>query len=277
MLRPISPDKNRGFWFIDWERKIGYFLNYGLAKSKDIDIIENMRERIVAGNIYHVVSRGVDKRQIYMEDKNYFRFIHDLFEFNDTEPASNLDYLFKRKFQSMDFASPNIEKEGKKPRKLLVEILAFALLPNHYHLLLRPLSNDGLVKFMRKLNIGYAKYFNEKFNRTGALFEGRYRLVPVIDESHFTYLPYYIHLNPLDLIFPEWRTDQVVNAKKAMEFLETYRWSSHLDYLGKNNFPSITQREFLTGILGEPAKYRENMGDWLKDVNLSDASEILME
>lgn len=99
-------------------------------------------------------------------------------------------------------------------------------MPNHYHLLLRPKFDDSLTKFMKKLNIGYAKYFNEKYKRSGALFEGRYKSVLVVDKSHFIHLPYYIHLNPLDLKFPEWRNREIKNYKEAMKFLENYRWSS---------------------------------------------------
>ena len=96
----------------------------------------DMREKMAAGNIYHVLNRGVDKRNIFMNDEDRFRFIHDLFEFNDTEPLNNTGYFFNKAF-----ATPYIER---KPRKLLVEILAFCLMPNHYHLMLRPLQEDGV-------------------------------------------------------------------------------------------------------------------------------------
>ena len=151
------------------------------------------KRNVAAGTICHVMNRGVDKRNIFMQQEDYFRFIHDLFEFNDTAPANNLTYFFSK--SSKDIAKPYIDK---KPRKLLVEILAFCLMPNHYHLLLKPRFDDGIAKFMKKLNMGYAKYFNEKYRRSGALFQGRYKSVTVSNEAHFIYLPYYIHLNPLD-------------------------------------------------------------------------------
>lgn len=236
-----------------------------------------MRESIIKGNIYHVLNRGVDKRKIFLETGDYLRFIHDLFIFNDQNPINNTTYYFEKlnsQFKSKDFASHYFTK---KKRKLLVKILAFCLMPNHYHLLLMPLTDDGIFRFMKKLNMGYAKFFNDKYQRSGALFEGRYKLVPVLEENHFLHLPIYIHFNPLDLIMPEWRLGKIKNQTKALEFLEKYRWSSHLDYLGKKNFPSITQREFLLEIFDGPQKYEENIKSYLKEMEFSDTKEISLE
>ena len=234
-----------------------------------------MREKIIPGNIYHVLSRGVDKRKIFLNNKDYFRFIHDLFEFNNKEPLKNLTYYFK-KGQSKVSARPKIE-EGRESRKLLVEILAFCLMPNHYHLLFRSLSSDGIVKFMKRLNMGYAKYFNEKYQRKGTLFEGRYKLVSVSKESHFIHLPYYIHLNPLDLIMPKWRKGKIEDYKKAFNFLENYRWSSYLDYIGEKNFPSVTQRDFLLEFFSGNKEYKKKIEGWIKERGLQNIKSILLE
>lgn len=193
--------------------------------------------------IFHTLNRGVDKRNIFLDEQDYLRFIHDLFEFNEQDWINTSFYSFHK---SKDLRS---RKKERKPRKLLVDILCFCLMPNHYHLLLTPKIENGISKFMRKLNMGYAKYFNEKNNRKGTLFESRYKSVLVKEEPHFIHLPYYIHLNPLDLVAPEWRERKINNIRKAMEFLNSYRWSSHLDYLGKQNFPSVTNRNFLLNFL----------------------------
>jgi len=226
------------------------------------------QRKIVAGNIYHVLSRGVDKRKIFSDDKDHLRFIHDLFEFNNIEPVNNLTYYFRK-----DIARPYI----KKPRKLLVEILTFCLMPNHYHLLLRPLTDEGVSKFMKRLNMGYAKYFNEKYQRSGALFEGRYKAILVETESHFIHLPYYIHLNPLDIIAPDWRKRKIKDYQKAMNFLENYRWSSFSDYIGKKNFPSITSRELLMEFFEGPENYKKKTLNWLKEMNWENIQEISLE
>jgi len=227
----------------------------------------------------HVLNRGVDKRKIFLDTQNYFRFIHDLFEFNDEDSVNTTFHVFKRKYNDNDVRHRNIGNvEGeRKQRKMLVDILAFCLMPNHYHLLLTPRVQNGIALFIKKLNGGYAKYFNAKYERSGALFQGKYKRVIIKDEAHFIHLPYYIHLNALDLIAPEWRERKLNNFAKAMKFLNSYRWSSHLDYLGKKNFPSITQREFLLDFFGGHEGYGSSIKRWLKQLDLSDIKSATLE
>lgn len=221
--------------------------------------------------LYHILNRGVDKRKIFLDDKDYFRFIHDLFEFNDLAPANNSSYFFQKKYN-------NIRRRcAEKTRKLLVKIHAFCLMPNHYHLLLSELTENGIQLFIKKLNGGYAKYFNAKYKRTGALFEGRYKRVIIKEEAHFIHLPYYIHLNPLDLMTPEWRERKLNNFIKAVKFLDSYRWSSHLDYAGEKNFPSVTQRDFLLDFFGGHKRYKRGITEWLKELSLGDKRGLLLE
>mgnify|MGYP001592290554 FL=1 len=224
--------------------------------------------------IYHILSRGVDKRKIFLEEEDYLRFVHDLFEFNDREAALNIGYFFKNQY--IDLRSRYIGEKRQK-RKFLVKILIFCLMPNHYHLLLTPIVEGGITKFMRKLNIGYAKYFNQKYERVGALFQGRYKSIHIQNDSHFIHLPYYIHLNPLDLKFPEWRGGEIKNYKGAIKFLENYRWSSFLDYIGKKNFPSITQRDLLLEFFEGPENYKKETIKWLKEMDLKNIKEATLE
>ncbi|MBU1255594.1 transposase [Patescibacteria group bacterium] len=221
---------------------------------------------------YHILNRGVDKRDIFLNEKDYLRFVHNLFEFNNQERVdSNRFYFFKR--SNIDIGCPYI----KKSRKLLVNIHLFCLMQNHYHLLLSSRIEDGIPRFMQKLNMGYAKYFNEKHKRSGALFEGKYKSVLIEKEAHFFHIPYYIHFNPLDFKFPEWRNNDLKDCKKAKKFLDNYRWSSHLDYLEKKNFPSVTQRKFLLEVFGGTDKYKENIWQSLKGMELAPIKDIVLE
>ena len=131
--------------------------------------------------------------------------------------------------------------------------------------------------FMRKLNGGYSRYFNKRHERTGTLFERRYKSISVGSQAHFIHLPYYIHLNPLDLFTPEWRASELKDYKKSLNFLSSYRWSSHLDYLGKKNFPSITSRDFLLEIFGGEKGYQKKLSGYLKDLNLAKVRGIILE
>ena len=150
-------------------------------------------------------------------------------------------------------------------------------MPNHYHLLLSPTVENGIALFMKKINGGYVKYFNDKYKRRGTLFEGKYKRILTKDESHFIHLPYYIHFNPLDFKFSAWRKRELKSYRAALKFLENYRWSSHLDYLGKKNFPSVTQRDFLMEFFGGPKEYKNTIGQWLKNIELEDIKEAALE
>lgn len=227
--------------------------------------------------LLHVLNRGVDKRKIFIDEKDYLRFIHNLFEFNDVKPASTSSYIFRQYLQSSDVRRPKVRGEDQKPRKLLVKIHTFCLMPNHYHLLLTPVVENGTQLFMKKLNGGYAKYFNEKYKRKGTLFESKYKRILIENEVHFTHIPFYIHFNPLDLVAPEWREWKIKDYKKAIKFLENYRWSSHLDYLGKKNFPSVTQRDFLLEVFSGEEEYMRKVKNWLRELNLESIKDFTLE
>lgn len=207
------------------------------------------------GQIYHVYNRGVEKRSIFLSDKDYRRFIHNLFESNDEAPVLNSGYNFVVGNESQ--LKPN---KGKK-RKLLVDIMIFTLMPNHFHLLLKQRIENGVVKFMQKLGTGYTMYFNKKYNRVGGLFQGSFKAVLVNKQAHFLHLPYYIHTNPLK----HYRGSTSIGNDGVIKFLESYRWSSFLDYIGIENFPKVTSRVFLLKFFGGSERYKENMLDWLKN------------
>jgi len=237
------------------------------------------RPKPATNEIYHIYNRGVEKRNVFVSDGDRLRFIHDLFEFNDVAPAENTYYRSPQSYE-VGLRKIVLRRSGRRnPRKLLVEILAFCLMPNHFHLMVRQKIDNGITEFMRKLGTGYTNYFNQKNERSGALFQGKYKIAHVATEAHFIHLPYYIHLNPLDLAAPGWREKKLRNFKKLLGFLESYRWSSHLDYAGKKNFPSVTQRESLMEFFGSPIGYKKTIAEWLEnlDLGLGEIREITLE
>lgn len=212
------------------------------------------KPQFVEENIYHIYNRGVEKRDVFLKDKDYLRFVHDLYEFNDEDAASNIWYYFSPSSE----VEPHYIPKERKQRKLLVEILAFVLMPNHYHLMIRQLRENGIVKFMQKLGTGYTMYFNNVYERVGGLFQGRYKAILVNEEPHFIYLPFYIHTNPLKLYRGSTSLDRVER------YLENYRWSSLPDYIGKKNFPSVTSRQFLLDYFGGKKEFRKELRQLLK-------------
>lgn len=203
-----------------------------------------------------------------MDKQDHLRFIHDLYEFNDQERIESTHHKF-HSYNTGDTRPPG------EPKKLLVDILAFCLMPNHYHLMLIPKVENGISKFIHKLNMGYAKYFNQKHERVGVLFQGKSKKILITDEAHFLHLPFYIHFNPLDLSYPEWRENKISSPAKALDFLKSYRWSSHLDYLGVRNFPSVLNMQCLQEVLGDNKDYKKLTENYLKDIQID--SEVVLE
>ncbi|MFT5037128.1 MAG: putative transposase, partial [Candidatus Azotimanducaceae bacterium] len=119
--------------------------------------------------LFHVLNRGVDKRTIVTDNKDRLRFMQGLFMYNDIQI---LNRNLRRQPQT---------RRVTTERELLVHIHAFCLMDNHYHLLLSPVNDDlkNLSAFMRKLNMGYSKYFNEKYDRVGALWQGKYKSIHI--------------------------------------------------------------------------------------------------
>jgi putative transposase len=227
------------------------------------------KPQFIEDHIYHIYNRGVEKRNIFSDDEDYFRFIHNLYEFNDESPVVNVKYYFNP--EKMNVKPPYSNRE-RKPRKLLVEILLFTLMPNHFHLLLRQREKNGIVKFMQKLGTGYTMYFNQKHKRVGGLFQGRFKAINIEREVHVIHLPHYIHTNPLSLNY---------GGSTSIEFLENYRWSSFPDYIGKKNFPSVTKRGFLLKVFGSEKKYKALTEELLKEYdeerNLEKIKDIILE
>ncbi len=209
--------------------------------------------------IYHALNRGVDGRNIFLDDHDRARFVHNLFEFNDLEPALTV--------RNVDLRSPHLKRDRHAARKLLVAIHGWTLMDNHYHLLLSELIEGGLTLFLRKLNIGYAKYFNEKYERAGTLFQGRTKKVLIEQHAHFLYILHYLHLNPLDYLkgAEEWRVrskGSIRDMHEALDNLDSYRWSSYLDYAGKKNFPSILTTDLFQE---KPGEYVHELQNYLRD------------
>ncbi|HEY4495711.1 MAG TPA: transposase [Candidatus Paceibacterota bacterium] len=222
------------------------------------------KQKLVSNNIYHVFNRGVEKRQTFMDETDYLRFINNLAIFNDAKAVFNSKHRIK-------------EIKSTDSRKLLVDILAFCLMPNHFHLLLRQREENGISKFMNKIGVGYTNYFNLKYERVGPLFQGAFRSVLIDDESQFLYIPYYIHLNPLDLKISNWKENGINKLKVAIEFLNSYKWSSHRDYIGNSNFIGIINKHFLNEIFINPENYQKDLKNFMKDFDFSEMNDLLLE
>jgi len=187
------------------------------------------KDPFVTGEYYHIYNRGVDKRVIFKSSKDYERFIMLLYVSNTQAESFRLDNLINQQHKIFDEI---LILDKSDP---LVSIGAWCLMSNHFHLLIRQEVDGGITKFMRKLGVGYSMFFNIKYQRTGALFGGLFKSKLVgVDDNYMRQLFGYIHINPLEIKFPEWKEQIKKPSVEMKKFLESYRYSSYLDYIGRN-------------------------------------------
>lgn len=192
--------------------------------------------------VYHVYNRGVEKRSIFGEDSDRWRFLQGLFLFNDEKSTSNLLWQIERENHGrMNFRILRefIEKNSAQ-RRPLVRIMADCLMPNHYHLILEELQQGGITKFMHRFGTGYTMYFNKKYERVGGLFQGTFKAIQVDNDEYFRNLIVYVNvINPGELVEPNLKEEGVKDIDNIMNFSEEFTWSTHQEYLGLRDSPII--------------------------------------
>lgn len=171
---------------------------------------------------YHVYNRGVDKRAVFIDDQDYSTFLSLLKRYLD---ASNKDTY--RGFCYISLA-------GK------VEIVAFCLMPNHFHLLLYQIEIDAITILMRSVCTSYSTYFNKKYKRVGSLFQGIFKAVRVENDGYLQYLSRYIHRNPSSYLSWEWSSLQYWLGDKRASWINNLRLDDvdkkqYLEYLGDDD------------------------------------------
>ena len=183
----------------------------------------------VANEYYHVYNRGSEKRTIFQSPRDYNNFL---------------------------------QRVKENSQKFSAEILCYCLMPNHYHFLIRQNTDLSIAKFMNAIQLGYAKYFNTKYERVGPLFQGRFKAKLIGTDEYLLHLSAYIHRNPIadtrDSGNPE-------DSRNLIKRLHVYPYSSYreylrmvtvkvskpntvLEYFSKTN-PRLTYQSFVEGFI----------------------------
>ncbi|XKT74549.1 MAG: transposase [Patescibacteria group bacterium UBA2163] len=180
---------------------------------------------LVADEVYHVYNRGAHKAEVFLDERDYFRFKLLLFLANTEREMHTANLLNKYKGQS--FISI-FEKE--EVGQGLVDVLGYALMPNHFHLILRQKAEEGISRFMKKVSTGYSMYFNKKHEHSGTVFQGPFKSRHVESGDYLRWLFAYVALNPLDLHAPNWKEDGFeALPSDAVSFLTNYAHASFPD------------------------------------------------
>ena len=171
------------------------------------------------GEYYHIYNRGTDKRVIFKDKWDLDRFFQSMDEFNNINPIGS---IWEKYHQKEDFSNPVTK---------LVDFVCYSLNPNHYHLILSPLVEDGVERFIHKLGSGYTRYFNEKYNRTGVLFQGKYKSILIKTDDYLMYLSAYINLNNR-IHFQSKNSRHPMSTINNKKLFYTSSWE---EYIGEKN------------------------------------------
>ncbi len=187
------------------------------------------KSNLVEKEYYHIYNRGNGKNEIFNSEEDYYHFCKLLFVCNSEKSFKFRDSIIDQKIDAWDF------ERGEQ----LVDICAWVLMPNHFHIVLISHRSDlwekdynPITEFMRKLSTAYAMYFNKKYSRTGSLFEGKFKSSHIGKENYFNYIFSYVHLNPIKLIQSDWKENGIKNKKETISYLVDFKYSSFQDFYG---------------------------------------------
>jgi len=155
------------------------------TRSPSVSIVNVRKIKFVNNEFYHLYNRGVDKRLIFNNKYDVERFLQCMEEFNTVSLVGSL--------YENSFLSPEIR--NKRKDKKLVNIIAYCLNPNHYHFILQQIITNGISQFIKRLSGGHAWYFNNKYKRSGALFQGPFKAKFIDSNEYLLHLSAYVNLN----------------------------------------------------------------------------------
>lgn len=187
--------------------------------------------QFIPNGYYHIFNRGHNKQPIFLTHKDYQRYLKRLAEYK---------------------------------LKHTVTILAYCLMPNHIHLLLRQDSNESIDKFIHRLHTAYTMFFNIKYERLGAVFQSRFKSKLIETDEYLIHISRYIHLNPLGILRAQ---GQALNSQ-----LSGYRWSSYHEYIGNPSL-RICRTDIILNYFSDKSaalkkkKYLQFINDWVKNAD----------
>jgi len=202
---------------------------------------------------YHIYNRGTEKRSIFNRHRDYERFIALLY-------LANGDRAIDTKRQGRTLSELLTQDRGER----LVDLCAYCLMPNHFHLIIRERQDGGISKFMQKLSTGYTMYFNKIYDRNGVLFQGKFKSTHIDNDRYLNYLIAYLHLNPIKIFDPEWKDNGIKDKQQAEKFLDNYMYSSFIDYSGHDRTEKkIISMESLPAYTTTPKDFHSSVIEWL--------------
>lgn len=204
---------------------------------------KNTIKQYVDNGYYHIYNRGVDKREIFLDEHDCIVFLYYLKIYLSSPESLRKEFSTPRMLYKI--VNLNLYNE--------VDLLSFALMPNHFHLQIKQSTKDGIQKLTKRVLTAYVQYFNKKYKRIGTLFETTYKAILTKTDEQHLYLSAYIHRNPMILINPrfdflqfssyfyylnektaDWiKTDEILNFFRSAKDLKSGDIFSYQSFVGK--------------------------------------------
>ena len=206
------------------------------------------KQSFAVDEYYHLYSRGVEKRTIFLDKKDHEYFLY-LMDVCNTEKSIKIRDL-GRSFDRGD---------------TIVDIGAYCLMPNHFHILVREKIENGISKYMLKLLTAYSMYFNAKHERTGRLYESTFKSSYIDTDEYLKYMYTYIHLNPAKLIDKNWKEKLTKSISELLKFVFDYPYSSIQEFAQSNSGlkRKILNPTVFPSYFTKPLDNKRELFDWL--------------
>ena len=206
----------------------------------------SIRKVIFANNqIYHIFNRGVERRNVFTNKREYDRMLGVMRYYSFADVPMKYSLFIESTDLDQSYVIDKLRKKGVRE----IKIIAYCLMPNHFHLILRQEIIGGISRFISNVSNSYCKYFNTKHNRVGPLFQGAFKAVWVETDEQLVHLSRYVHLNPISSF--------LIKEKD----LDTYFWSSLHEYLSKDSIETLSDPSIVLDIYGKDSRYREFVHD----------------
>ena len=208
----------------------------------------------VTGNYYHLYNRGVAKQNIFQNHSDYQSMLNRFAYYLDSSIKPPISHFTRKELQ---------KKLSDKIELPLIKMIQYCLMPNHFHLLVQQLKDDGITEFIKISLNSYSRYFNTKHERVWPIFQGRFKSIKVEDDDQFIHLSRYIHLNPC--------------AKKITNSPEQYEWSSYQNFLQKNKSRVCDPKSVLKNFESADGykKFVNDYHDYM--ISLEEINDLMLE
>ena len=201
------------------------------------------RVKFAPGEYYHIYNRGNNKQNIFVDTRDWVRFLFAILHFQSPMPIHNIGKSVTHYIKHSVF---NVTKETleKITTHRYIELISFSLMPNHFHLLLHETKDNGVSQYMQRIQNAYTKYFNTKYTKTGHLLQGPFQAVHVESNRQLLYLSGYIHRNSREI--PGWKDKE-----------HKFSWSSYQDFFTRNRWGDLLKNQIIMEQFSNPADYQK--------------------